>query len=473
MKQTLQNDYLGGDAESYPQELTKAYELLLHWRSGPDNRRDRTADDGLISSLAFLQATGGQQKQPRQYTSHKATKKPPQNTKTKQGGANKNHTPIHTQDKRRPTCWECGKQGHLARECTEGKATHLLIDGKEGGYETAEEFAFVTTARSYREIEDMILTDIFEGEGEPAPLDEMFSSSDETEDLLLPGPTYDLTHIPQSYRLQRSPFATSHVRFTDDPNDDEGWTIDNDRPTFSFFSVEPRPPTPPIRAFGLIPTDAGADEVLLAHHNSPPETIVFEPPLPQGLNMASQFPAADPYDDLGGEYVREDWSAPYSDMEMSDYSPQDINSVPELVSEPGPTERERLLAGRGDESVSSTSSEDPDDPDDDSTLTSVSSGFDYTVNLLISGTDLEIQSGSDTETASTTTNTTPAEDPPPQATTATSANTPPSPPTTEDTEEERSPERTEHGLRLPLREEEIPEDRIPGYCVVCGDMHLY
>ena len=82
---------------------------------------------------------------------------------------------------------ECGQQGHLARDCTNRKTTQLLINVKQDGYGTAEEYTFITTARSYQEIEEMILDDIFSvEEGEPDPLDEILSSSDKTEDLYLP-----------------------------------------------------------------------------------------------------------------------------------------------------------------------------------------------------------------------------------------------------------------------------------------------
>ena len=69
----------------------------------------------------------------------------------------------------------------------------------------------------------MILDDIFSVEEEkPDPLDEIFSSSDETEDLYLPDSIYNLIHIPQSYYLQNSPFTTTHVRFADYPGKNEG-----------------------------------------------------------------------------------------------------------------------------------------------------------------------------------------------------------------------------------------------------------
>ena len=60
MRQTLQNNYLRGDTDSYPQDLTKAYELLLNWRTDSDIKQDHNHDDSLVNSLAFLQATEAQ-----------------------------------------------------------------------------------------------------------------------------------------------------------------------------------------------------------------------------------------------------------------------------------------------------------------------------------------------------------------------------------------------------------------------------
>ena len=60
IRQMLQNDYLR-DTDSYLQDLTKAYELLLNWRTDSDSKRDHNHEDGLVNSLAFLQATEVQQ----------------------------------------------------------------------------------------------------------------------------------------------------------------------------------------------------------------------------------------------------------------------------------------------------------------------------------------------------------------------------------------------------------------------------
>ena len=84
-------------------------------------------------------------------------------------------------------------------------------------------------------------------------------------------------HIPQRYHLQNSPFTTPHVRFANHPGNDEGWMVDIDRLTFTFFSTEPRPSTPPIRSYTSNAMGDDEYEVLLAHNNSPPETIVIEP----------------------------------------------------------------------------------------------------------------------------------------------------------------------------------------------------
>ena len=124
----------------------------------------------------------------------------------------------------------------------------------------------------------MILDDIFSVEEEkPDPLDEILSSSDETEDLYLPESTYNLIYIPQSHHLQSPPFATPHVRFADYPDNNEGWIVDIDRPTFTFFSMELRPPTPPIHAYTSNALGGEEHEVLLAHNSSPLEKLSSSP----------------------------------------------------------------------------------------------------------------------------------------------------------------------------------------------------
>jgi hypothetical protein len=155
MRQTLENDYLRGDAESYPQDLAKAYELLLNWRIAPDHRRDRGGDDGLLRGLAFLQQTTGSKHQ------HKPTRDAPKRQfKTNKVGTKKVETRravMPNNNKPKPKCWECGQEGHLARNCPNNKGTQLLIDGHaqndNEGYEIADEYAFVTTAQTFQEVE--------------------------------------------------------------------------------------------------------------------------------------------------------------------------------------------------------------------------------------------------------------------------------------------------------------------------------
>ena len=207
MRQILENDYLRGDAESYPQDLTKAYELLLNWRIAPDHRRDRGGDDGLLGGLAFLQQTTGNKHQ------HKSTRDAPKRQyKTNKVGTKKVETrrAVMPNNKPKPKCWECGQEGHLARNCPNNKGTQLLMDGHtkndDEGYETAEEYAFITTAKTFQEVEQIAAGEYWSDETltDNSGYDTDGGPGEPPQRQHQPNPQYDFTYEPPVHPTQIS-----------------------------------------------------------------------------------------------------------------------------------------------------------------------------------------------------------------------------------------------------------------------------
>ena len=202
-----------------------------------------------------------------------------QNDKPKQKKQKVKPNVDHTPNKRRTTCWECDQEGHLARDYPNKKGTQLLMDGEHDWYETTEEFTFAITARSYHEIEEIIIEDILPMDEEPDPLNELLIFDGEEEELHLSDIHYDLMHTPQDHHQYDTPFHTPQVHFHQSTEEREEWSNHPKRPMFAYLSAELRPPTPPIRNHhhhNTDPFEDDEDEIMLAHNGSTQIRFGFE-----------------------------------------------------------------------------------------------------------------------------------------------------------------------------------------------------
>ena len=122
--------------------------------------------------------------------------------------------------------------------------------------------------------------------------------------------------------------------------------------------------------------------------------------------------------------------------------------------------------------MSSTLTEDPNDPNDESTITTVSSGLEYSLCFLANG-DEEQNGSSDGTSTSAASGTTPAKELPPYAAPPPAVHRRPLPAVPTHIRREYQIERTDIGLRLPLRPHDRERDplkwEIRGHCDACGD----
>ena len=110
-------------------------------------------------------------------------------------------------------------------------------------YQTADEYAFVTTARSFQEVEEIVAGEYFSNNTfSEEEYDSDHKPGDAPERLYLPNPRYNFAYQPPSH-----PSMASHVYFTETTNR-EGWTTHIDRPSFTYYFTYSRSPTPLIRA---------------------------------------------------------------------------------------------------------------------------------------------------------------------------------------------------------------------------------
>ena len=77
--------------------------------------------------------------------------------------------------------------------------------------EDVDEFMFTITARSYNEMEEIIVEDLLPTDEDQDPLHRLPIDEDGEEDLFLPALRYDLTHIPQDPYAHDTPFVTLRV----------------------------------------------------------------------------------------------------------------------------------------------------------------------------------------------------------------------------------------------------------------------
>ena len=223
----------------------------------------------------------------------------------------------------------------------------MLIDGHTRNdnedYETADEYAFVTTAQTFQEVEQIAAGEYWSDETltDNSGYDTDGGPGDPPQRQHLPNPKYDFTYEPPVH-----PSQIPQVRFT---NDMEGWTADIERPSLTYFSQYPRPPPPPVRA--LLPRSDSRSS----------EDSLFSTSSEENHSYANMSDISNIWSDSGSQ------STTYTPMSIPYLGPD----PPLLFDEPpGWATNLHIL---GDRSVSDTSTEDPDDPDSDTNSSSNSS----------------------------------------------------------------------------------------------------
>ena len=117
MMRDIENDYLRGNKTTYPETLTRTYEIAVNWK-GSGQRRPRNASRHHELGSTFVQEA--QQKQPAH--SHKprqqAWSPPAHKTTHNNVGAQRRVTAKPKEI----VCFGCSKPGHKIRECPNAMA---------------------------------------------------------------------------------------------------------------------------------------------------------------------------------------------------------------------------------------------------------------------------------------------------------------------------------------------------------------